>query len=49
MIAELGRFLIALALTATLAQIVLAWLGANRGGQGGLLSPWTRSSSSMDS
>ena len=36
MIAELGRFLIALALTATLAQIVLAWLGANRGGQGGL-------------
>ncbi|TGY89971.1 heme lyase CcmF/NrfE family subunit [Marinicauda algicola] len=36
MIAELGRFLIALALTATLAQIVFAWLGANRGGQGGL-------------
>ncbi len=32
MIAEIGRFLIALALAASIAQTVLAFLGANRGG-----------------
>jgi cytochrome c-type biogenesis protein CcmF len=35
MIAELGRFLIALALAASFAQLVFAWKGASRGGSGG--------------
>ena len=34
MIAEIGRFLIALALLACMAQTVLAWIGANKGGRG---------------
>jgi cytochrome c-type biogenesis protein CcmF len=33
MIAELGRFLIALALIASLAQMVLSWVGASQGGR----------------
>ena len=33
MIAELGRFLIALALVASLAQMVLSWIGAQQGGR----------------
>lgn len=33
MIAELGRFLIALALVASLAQMVLSWIGAHQGGR----------------
>ncbi|WP_019961429.1 heme lyase CcmF/NrfE family subunit [Woodsholea maritima] len=36
MIAELGRYLIAMALLASLVQMVFAWLGANRGGEGPL-------------
>ena len=32
MIAEIGRFLVALALAASIAQTILAFLGANRGG-----------------
>ena len=34
MIAEIGRFLIALALLACAAQTILAWRGANKGGRG---------------
>jgi cytochrome c-type biogenesis protein CcmF len=34
MIAEIGRFLIALALLACAAQTILAWRGADRGGKG---------------
>ena len=34
MIAEIGRFLIAIALIASLVQLALGWVGANRGGEG---------------
>ena len=36
MIAEIGRFLIGLALLASFVQMVLAWRGADQGGQGGI-------------
>ncbi len=36
MIAEIGRFLIALALLACVAQTILAWIGANKGGKGAM-------------
>ena len=36
MIAEIGRFLVALAFVASVAQLILNWLGADRGGQGAI-------------